>query len=100
VEFSAVGQGVGAIEDPDVVEPEEAAAEDVAAFDVLSVDPPGEVQQQLLEAAFEEEQVAAALGIGDLVNAPDGPGVDRRVDVGEIPLVSRELAVRVHVPFP
>ena len=100
VQPAAVGQGVGAVEDTDVVEAEEAAAEDVASLDVLAVDPPGEVEQQLLEAAFEEEQVAVALRVGDLVNAPDRPGVDRRVDVGEVPLVGRELAVRVHVPFP
>ncbi len=49
--------------------------------------------------AFEEEQVAVALVVGDLVDPPDGPGVDRRIDVGEVPLVGRELAVRVHVPL-
>ena len=35
----------------------------------------------------------------DLVDAAGGPGVDRRVDVGEVPLVGRELAVGVHVPL-
>jgi hypothetical protein len=33
-----------AVEDPDVIETEEAALEDVLAFRVLAVDPPGEVQ--------------------------------------------------------
>ena len=35
----------------------------------------------------------------DLVDAPGGPGVHRRVHVAEVPLVGRELAVRVHVPL-
>jgi hypothetical protein len=43
---------VGAVEDPDVVESEEAAAEDVTAFNVLAVDPPGEVEQEFLEGAL------------------------------------------------
>jgi hypothetical protein len=43
-----------AVEDADVVEAEEAALEDVVAPRVLAVDPPGEVQQQLVEDALEE----------------------------------------------
>ena len=35
----------------------------------------------------------------DLVDAPRGPGVHRRVDVAERPLVRGKLPVRVHVPF-
>ena len=55
-----VGSGVDAIEDADVVEAEEAALEDVVALGVLAVDPPGEVEQQLLEDALEEDAVARA----------------------------------------
>jgi hypothetical protein len=47
------GQRGAAVEDADVVEPEEAPLEDVLAETVLAVDPPGEVQEQLLEAALE-----------------------------------------------
>ena len=50
-----VGSGSTAIEDADVVEPEEAALEDVVAFRVLAVDPPREVEQQLLEHPLEED---------------------------------------------
>ena len=42
--------------------------------------------------------VAALLAV-DLEHPPGRPGVDRRVDVGERPLVGRQLAVRVHVPL-
>ena len=48
------------VEEPDVIEAEKAAGEDVAPLDVLAIDPPGEVEQQLLETALEKECVAAA----------------------------------------
>ena len=79
--------------------PEKAAREEVAAFEVLPVDPPGEVDDQLLEAAGQEHAVALAAAGGHLVDAPAGPGVDGRVDVGEVELVGGQLAVGVHVPL-
>ena len=51
--------------------------------DVLAVDPPGEVDQQLLEHARQEQPVARPARPVDLVYAPAGPGVDRRIDVAE-----------------
>src|SRR5207247_3976182 len=47
-----------AVEDADVVQPEKAALEDVQALAVLAVDPPGEVEQQLVKDALEEGAVA------------------------------------------
>ena len=63
---------------------------------VLAVDPPGEVQQQLGEHPDQELPVAVAV---DPVDVPGRPGVHRRVDVAERPLVRRQLAVRVHRPL-
>lgn len=99
VEVAAFGEGVGAVEDADVIEAEEASAEDVASVDVFAVYPPVEVEEEFLEGAFEEEEVALAFFGGDFVDAPDGPGVDGWVYVGEVPFVGGELAVGVHVPF-
>jgi len=67
----------------------------------LRFNPPRVVQQQLVEDAFEEDEVAgvAAPPPIDLEDAPGSPGVNRRVDVAERPLVRRELSVGVHVPF-
>jgi hypothetical protein len=40
----ARGEGLRAVEDADVVEPEEAAREQVVAFEILTIHPPREVQ--------------------------------------------------------
>src|SRR5277367_7191430 len=49
-----------AIENPDVVEPEESACKNVTALWILTVDPPVEIQHQSLEGAFQEAQVGPA----------------------------------------
>src|SRR5207249_1927278 len=49
LEVAAGWEGLAAIEDADVVEAEEAAGEDVVALAVFAIDPPGEVQEQLVE---------------------------------------------------
>ena len=49
-----------AVERADVVEAEEAALEDVVALGVLAVHPPGEVEEQLVEDALEEVEVASS----------------------------------------
>ena len=100
LQIAAGRQRRAAVEHADVVEAQEAALEDVPPRAVLAVDPPGEVQQQLLEAALEPVPVALArLRLFQAVGEDGGPGMHRRVDVAEVPLVGRDLAVGVHVPL-
>ncbi len=74
--MSACWQRRAAIEDSDVVETEEAALEDIHPLGVLAVNPPGEVQHQLVEDPHQEGAIAtAALLLVDLVDAPRGPGM-------------------------
>ncbi len=87
---------VRAVERADVVKAEEAALEDVVAFEVLPVDPPGEVDQQLVEDPAEEVDVAAAV---DREHLERGPRLHRRVHVGEVPLVGGQRPVRVLEPL-
>ena len=89
-------QVAGPVERPDVVQPEEAALEDVVAARVLAVHPPGEVHQQLVQHPLEEREVAGPVDLEDLQRRP---GVHRRVHVVEGPLVGRQLPVGVHVPL-
>ena len=90
------GQRRRPVDRSDVVETEEAAREDVVAVSVFAIDPPREVQQQLVHDPLEELEVGAAVDLEDLHRRP---GVDRRIDVAERPLVRGELAVGVHVPL-
>ncbi len=53
-EMRTFGERLAAVEDRDVVEPEEAALEDVVALRVHLVHPPGEVDQELVEALLKE----------------------------------------------
>ena len=75
VEMPAFRQRRATIEDPDIVQPEETALEDIPPLCVLAVHPPGEVEQQLHEDAFQEEQIALTAGAFavDLIDAPAPP---------------------------
>ena len=81
--------------------PKKTALENVSAQSVLAIDPPGEIQHQLVEHALEKCQIAlpAMLLAVYLKHAPGRPGVHRRVHIAERPLVGGNLAVGVHVPF-
>ena len=99
-EIASGGQGRTAVEYADVVEAEEAPFERVLAGPVLAVDPPGEVEQQLLEAGLKPADIALAVAeFVEAVGEDRRPGVYGRIDVAEIPLVRRDLAVRVQVAF-
>ena len=98
--YAACGQGRAAIEHANVVEAHEAALEDIVILGVFAIDPPGEVEQQLVKDAFEKNQIAAAAAfLLDLIDAQRRPSMHRRVDVAQGPFVGRQLAVGVHVPL-
>src|SRR6266581_4288284 len=60
-ELPAAGQSGGAVEGADVVEPQESTLEDVVALGVLAIDPPGEIDQQLLEYPLQEGSIGTAI---------------------------------------
>ena len=94
---AAGGQRRAAVEDADVVEAQEAAGEDVAAVGVLAVQPPVEVERETVERALQELAVLAPEAALPVEQEQRRPGVDGRVDVAEVPLVGRHLAVGVGV---
>ena len=87
-----------AVEHRDVVEAEKTALEHVMAVGVLAVDPPGVIEQQLVEDALEKTAIGGSplhpLGAEHLERAQ---GMDRRVDVREVPFVGGNLPVGVEV---
>jgi hypothetical protein len=48
------GQWIGPIEDTDIIQAKEATMKQVVTLGVLAVDPPGEIEEQLLEYALQE----------------------------------------------
>ena len=88
------------VKNPNVIEAEEAALEDVAAFQVLLVHPAGEIHHQLVEDTLQEVEVAhAGQRRIHAEHPPRRPGMHRRVDVAERPFIGRQRAIRVHEPF-
>ncbi len=79
-----VGQRHVAVEHADVVQPEEPAAEQVAPSGIVPVDPPVEVEHQLVKGAFQEIEVRTPRLLGlEGINLEHREGVDGRVDVAE-----------------
>ena len=97
LEGPAGGQRGAAVEDADVVEPQEPAGEDVPSLRVLPVHPPVEVEHQALERALQEGHVLPAQVLLELVEEQRRPGVHRGVHVAEVPLVRGHLTVGVAV---
>ena len=84
-----------AVDECDIVQPEKAALEQIVAERVDLVDPPGKVDSSLWKQ-FSRNAVGLAGADRVLsIDAPDGPGMDRRVQVGEFPFVGGDLAVGV-----
>src|SRR5262249_33254812 len=99
-DVAAGRQRRAAVEDTDVVESKKAALEDVHSFSVFPINPPGEVQHQLVKDFFEEPNVAYTASLFlDLVNTPCRPRMHRRIHIAEGPFIGRQLSIWVHVPF-
>src|SRR4029077_18043992 len=100
LEMCAIGKLRVAIEDADVVESEKTALENIFTFGVFAIHPPGECDQHLVEDRFQKCAVAfSGLFALDLINPPRPPRQHRRINVVEIPFVSRNLPVGMLIPF-
>ena len=88
---------MGTVQRPDVVQSEKATFEEVGPAGVLPIDPPGEVEQQLVEDPAEEVEVTRAVDGEDLEGRVS---LNRGVDVAEVPLIGGQGAVGMLEPFP
>src|SRR5262245_14275632 len=85
------------IKDANVVEPQKAALEQVVAFHVLTVYPPGEIQQQLPEHLFQRSRVLASELFLLHIIEERSVSVDRRVYIAKVPFISRDLATGMEI---
>src|SRR5262249_38647455 len=93
-------QGRRTIKDSNIVQSEEATLKNVHAIGIFTIDPPREIQQELVKHFFEECAVGYATHTTvDFIYPPSCPRVHRRVHIAESPLVGRQLPVWMHVPF-
>ena len=81
--------------------------EDIAPLRVLPVYPPSEIEHEFVENPFQKGNIPLLvistlhlLFAIYLKNPPRCPRMDGRIHIPEGPLVSRQLAIRVHVPLP
>src|SRR6478609_11837876 len=94
----AAGKGIAAIEDPNVVKAEEPSFKDILPKTVFPVDPPGEIEDQLVEDPLQKLDVTnAVLRLFQVVHEQGGPGMHWRVDVAKVPFVGWHLAARMQV---
>src|SRR5229473_2845082 len=92
LQIAAGGQRRAAVEDADIVEPEKAALEDILAEAVFAVHPPAEIRRELAEDPLQEVEVCLALQyLLHPVYEDRGPGLYRRIDIAEVPLIGRDL---------
>src|SRR5262245_1262585 len=60
LDVAAGWQRCAAVEDADIVETEEATLKNISALSVFAIHPPGEVEQEFLEDAFQKHSVTFA----------------------------------------
>ena len=96
---AAIGQGITAIKDPDVVEAEEAPLKHVVAGAVVAVSPPAVLEDEFAHGAAQKGQIAKALLVAFNLKNPQGrPGADGRIGVRERPFIGRSLGIGGGVP--
>src|SRR5205814_10613763 len=96
LEMAAGRQRRAAVENTDIIQPQESALEEILAEPVFAVDPPTEIQHQLGKRPLEEIKIALPLQrLIRPVQEDRGPGMHRRIDITEVPLVGWHLTGRM-----
>src|SRR5215469_4578368 len=87
-----------AVENTDIIESEKPAFEEAPAKAVFPIDPPAEIRGEPAEHPLQEVEVSSAAEcLLHAVEENRRPGLYRRVDVAEIPLIGRDLTGRVQI---
>src|SRR5206468_6411554 len=93
LQMASGGQWRAAVEDADIVEPEKPAFEEASAKPILAVHPPAEIRRQPAKDPLEKIEVrSAAQRVLNAVEKDRPPGLYRRVDIAEVPLIGRDLS--------
>src|SRR6516225_318530 len=96
--MAAGRQRRAAVEDADIIVSEKPAFEEASSEAVFAIDPPAKVRGEPAEHSLQEVEIGSAAQ--RLLHAEEEdrrPGLNRRVDVAEIPLISGDLTGRIQV---
>src|SRR5256714_3631278 len=97
---AAIGERGAAIEYADVIKPKEPAFENIFAFGIFPIHPPGKGEKQFVEDRFQKCAVAfTGLFALDLEDTPSRPPDHGWINIAEVPFVSGKLAVGMLIPF-
>src|ERR1700739_1609646 len=91
-------EGRTPIKDPNVVQSQESAFKDVLAKTVFAIDPPCEIDDELMKDPLEKFAIAHTIFSLLQIMQKDGrPGVHRWINIAEIPFVGRHLAIGMKI---
>ncbi|KAH3661380.1 hypothetical protein OGAPHI_006787 [Ogataea philodendri] len=95
-----ISRRLGSVEQTDVVKTKETSFENTISVRIFSIHPPCKVDHKLQEHTLQKLPVLSTIHLFlDLVDPVGGPGLNRRVGIGKVPLIRRDLALRRHVPL-
>src|SRR6185369_261031 len=97
VQMAARRERRAAIKHTNVVQPEKAPGENVLPLGILSVDPPVEILHQALKRPLQEAEISPAQLLFNVVEEQGRPGMYWRIHVTEVPLVGRDLPIRMRI---
>src|SRR5690606_38499969 len=88
------------VECVNIIKSQKSATKNIVSVFVLSVYPPGKIKKHLLKNAFQKRNVGLAVHfLINFENPERRPGVNGWIYIAEIPFISRQLPIWVHIPF-
>ena len=101
LEFLDPRRHMVAVKYPDIIQTKETTFKNIRSIGILLVHPPGEIHQQFLKSPFQEIPVGFTRFLFiRFKHIPYAPGMNGWIHITEIPLISRDLSIGMHVVFP
>ena len=99
LQITSCRQRLRAVKNTDIVQPQKPTGKQVPTIHILAIDPPCEIDQQLLKGTHQKAPVTLPSMAGHFVHTPTRPRMNGRIDIRKCKLIRRHLPVRMHVPF-
>ena len=100
VQMAARRERSTAIKHANVVQPEKSTGENILSLRIFPVDPPVEILHQALKRPLQKAEIRPAQFFFNVVEKQSRPGMHWRIHVAEVPLVGRNLPIRMRIEIP